>query len=78
LNLVADRQFKLSATTVKPFEASSALLTDGAFRYSRHPMYLGMVGILLHTARRSDDARPVWRVVQRLLCTGSQVDLSLQ
>ena len=42
LNLLADRQFKQRGTTVKPFEPSSALVTDGIFRYSRNPMYLGM------------------------------------
>src|SRR3974377_1242979 len=43
LNLIADRQFKRRGTTVKPFQRSSALITDGAFRWSRNPMYLGMV-----------------------------------
>jgi len=43
LAVVADRQFKRHDTTVKPFQASSDLVTEGAFRWSRHPMYLGMV-----------------------------------
>ncbi|WP_455206308.1 methyltransferase family protein [Kaarinaea lacus] len=47
LNLLADRAFKKANTTVKPFEESTAMLTDGVFRISRHPMYLGMVLILL-------------------------------
>jgi protein-S-isoprenylcysteine O-methyltransferase Ste14 len=47
LNLVADRAFKVVKTTVKPFEESSVLVTDGAFRISRNPMYLGYVLILL-------------------------------
>ncbi|HEV2283567.1 MAG TPA: isoprenylcysteine carboxylmethyltransferase family protein [bacterium] len=46
LNLLADREFKTHETTVKPFERSSHLLTDGVFAESRHPMYLGMVLIL--------------------------------
>jgi protein-S-isoprenylcysteine O-methyltransferase Ste14 len=46
LNLAADRQFKRRATTVKPFQRSSALITDGVFRWSRNPMYLGMVMIV--------------------------------
>jgi len=46
LNLVADAAFKKRGTTVKPFEASTTLITDGVFRVSRHPMYLGMVLIL--------------------------------
>jgi protein-S-isoprenylcysteine O-methyltransferase Ste14 len=47
LNLVADRAFKVVQTTVKPFEESSVLVTDGAFRISRNPMYLGYLLILL-------------------------------
>ena len=47
LKLVADRVFKKIGTTVKPYEESKDLVTDGIFRISRHPMYLGMVLILL-------------------------------
>jgi protein-S-isoprenylcysteine O-methyltransferase Ste14 len=50
LNLLADRAFKRSGTTVKPFEESHALVTDGVFRISRNPMYLGFVLILLGIA----------------------------
>lgn len=47
LNLWADGLFKKENTTVKPFEKSSALILEGPFRFSRHPMYLGMVIALL-------------------------------
>jgi protein-S-isoprenylcysteine O-methyltransferase Ste14 len=50
LNLKADTAFKKEQTTVKPFEKSSALITTGVFRVSRHPMYLGMILILLGIA----------------------------
>ncbi len=46
LNLIADQAFKRRGTTVKPFEKSSFLVTEGVFRISRHPMYLGMVSIV--------------------------------
>ena len=46
INLSADKAFHQVKTTVKPFEESSALVTNGAFRISRNPMYLGMVLIL--------------------------------
>jgi len=46
-NLLADRKFHTRQTTVKPEELSSCLITDGVFRYSRNPMYLGMVLVLL-------------------------------
>ena len=50
LNLAADRALKERGTTVKPFERSSARVTDGVFRFSRSPMYLGMVLILIGVA----------------------------
>jgi len=46
LNLIADRDLKRSQTTVKPFQQSSTLVIDGAYRICRHPMYLGFVLIL--------------------------------
>ena len=50
LNIWSDLLFKSSKTTVKPFENSTALVTEGPFRLSRHPMYLGMTAILLGLA----------------------------
>ena len=50
LNLVADRDFKKAGTTVKPYETPAVLITNGVYRISRHPMYLGMVLILLGLA----------------------------
>jgi protein-S-isoprenylcysteine O-methyltransferase Ste14 len=46
LNVAAARQFKPRNTTVTPFQESSALMTDGVLRWSRNPMYLGMVLIV--------------------------------
>ena len=50
LNLAADRQFKRRGTTVKPFQRSNALITDGVFRWSLNPMYLGMILIVAGVA----------------------------
>jgi len=50
LNLNADAALKDHETTVKPFERSNALVTTRAFALSRHPMYLGMVCIVLGIA----------------------------
>jgi protein-S-isoprenylcysteine O-methyltransferase Ste14 len=50
INLLADQSLKRNETTVKPFEQSSALVTDGVYRFSRHPMYLGMILILVGVA----------------------------
>ena len=43
---VAAFSFKRAGTPVIPFEPSTALVTSGLFRYTRNPMYLGMVSVL--------------------------------
>ena len=50
INLMADRAFHKASTTVKPFEESSVLVTDGVFRMSRNPMYLGFILVLIGLA----------------------------
>jgi protein-S-isoprenylcysteine O-methyltransferase Ste14 len=50
LNLIADGDFHRANTTVKPFEESAALLTDGVYRISRNPMYLGFALVLIGVA----------------------------
>lgn len=50
LNIWADGLFKKKKTAVKPFEKPSALIREGPFRFSRHPMYLGFVILLAGTA----------------------------
>lgn len=50
--ILAVRLFKKQNTTVNPIkiENASSLVTSGIFKYSRNPMYLGMVMILLGLA----------------------------
>ena len=47
INIIADRDLNRNQTTVKPFQESSTLVRDGAYRICRHPMYLGFALILL-------------------------------
>ena len=42
--------FARTGTTIKPFETSSALVVDGMYRFTRNPMYLGMVTALTGVA----------------------------
>jgi protein-S-isoprenylcysteine O-methyltransferase Ste14 len=58
LNLLADRDLKKHKTTVKPFERSKGLATEGVFNITRNPMYLGMVLILLGLAILLGSATP--------------------
>jgi protein-S-isoprenylcysteine O-methyltransferase Ste14 len=50
LNLWTDSLFKKAGTTVKPHEKPTGFIVKGPFRFSRHPMYLGMISILTGTA----------------------------
>jgi protein-S-isoprenylcysteine O-methyltransferase Ste14 len=46
INIVADGSLRLADTTVKPFQESTALITNSVYSFSRHPMYLGFVVLL--------------------------------
>lgn len=50
LTIWADSLFKKRNTPVKPTEMPVTFVTEGPFRISRHPMYLGMAVILLGVA----------------------------
>ena len=71
LNVVGDRQFHRAKTTMNPFGQPDELVTTGVFRYSRHPMYLGLVLIVLGMATLLGFATPfvapplLWMVLQR-------------
>ncbi len=45
--IVGDRQFKRHETTIKTFGEPSKLIMTGMYRYSRNPIYVGMIGSLL-------------------------------
>jgi protein-S-isoprenylcysteine O-methyltransferase Ste14 len=47
LILIAGWSFNRQNTTVKPFAYSTTLVTNGVFRLSRNPMYLGLALILI-------------------------------
>jgi protein-S-isoprenylcysteine O-methyltransferase Ste14 len=62
INLIADNAFHKANTTVKPFQQSTSLITDGVFRYSRNPMYLGFLLVLIGIAILFGSLSP-WFVV---------------
>ena len=45
-------------TPIKPFEKSTNLVTNGMYRVTRNPMYLGMIVILLGVAALFGTASP--------------------
>lgn len=62
LNVWADRQFKRAGTAVRPTEPSTSLVVTGPFAFSRNPMYLGMVCMLLGAAVALGSVTP-WLLV---------------
>lgn len=50
LLVLAGGLFKKADTEMIPFREVRALITDGVYRFTRNPMYLGMALILLGTA----------------------------
>ncbi len=50
VNIVADRLFTQARTTVNSFGEPTILVTEGVFKITRNPMYLGMVLVLLGVA----------------------------
>ena len=50
LLVMANGLFTRAGTGIIPFRNVSALVTDGIYRYTRNPMYLGMVAVLLGCA----------------------------
>ena len=51
---ISFKLFKKIKTTINPIkiEKASSLVTSGIFKYSRNPMYFGMVLILISTATK--------------------------
>ncbi len=47
INIHTDTLFKKHKTTVKPHKKPTKLVLEGSFKFSRHPMYLGMFLCLL-------------------------------
>lgn len=50
LLVMANGLFIRAGTDVIPFRNVSALVTDGVYRFTRNPMYLGMLTVLLGCA----------------------------
>lgn len=74
LDIWADQLFKRAGTAVRPFEPSIALVLAGPFRFSRNPMYFGMVLVLAGIAIGLGSATPwlvvplfVWLVTERFI-----------
>jgi protein-S-isoprenylcysteine O-methyltransferase Ste14 len=77
INLVADNAFHKAGTTVKPFQESTALITEGVFRLSRNPMYLGFVLVLIGIAVLLGSLTP-WFIVPLFAVLMDRVFISVE
>lgn len=59
LSVWADALFKTRGTEIKPFRESSMVVDEGPFRYSRHPMYVGFLGVLAGVAVLAGTTTPM-------------------
>jgi len=57
--MTASNAFRRAGTPVVPFERSTTLVTSGLFRFTRNPMYLGMLLILAGIALLFGTASPL-------------------
>jgi protein-S-isoprenylcysteine O-methyltransferase Ste14 len=51
--------FRRARTSPFPWDASNALVTEGPYRYTRNPMYLGLAALVLATAGFTGSLWPV-------------------
>jgi protein-S-isoprenylcysteine O-methyltransferase Ste14 len=68
INLWTDRAFHQAQTSVKPYETPSTLIVYGLFNYTRNPMYLGFVFVLMGIAVLLGSLLP-WAVVPLYILT---------
>jgi protein-S-isoprenylcysteine O-methyltransferase Ste14 len=50
ITIWTDQLFKKAKTAIKPADRPSVLVTEGPFRISRNPMYVGMAAVLAGVA----------------------------
>jgi protein-S-isoprenylcysteine O-methyltransferase Ste14 len=62
INLFADKALHTAHTTVKPFVESTSLVVNSVYSFSRHPMYLGFVLILMGIATLLGSLTP-WVII---------------
>jgi protein-S-isoprenylcysteine O-methyltransferase Ste14 len=46
LTIYSARLFRRHGTAIKPFEQSRALVAEGPYRFTRNPMYVGLIVVL--------------------------------
>lgn len=68
LAVAAERSFRRVGTDVRPWRPSTALALAGPYRFTRNPMYLGLLLVLLGAALGSDGPWLLLQLVPLTLC----------
>jgi protein-S-isoprenylcysteine O-methyltransferase Ste14 len=63
----AVRLFRKHETTIRPGQVSNRLMTNGPYRFTRNPIYVGMVLVLVGVALLLASLTP-WLVVPVFIC----------
>lgn len=66
-------QFRKMKTTIHPFRKPKILITDGAFSYSRNPIYLGLLLLLLAQAIFSNVISAVSGAITFFICMNALI-----
>jgi protein-S-isoprenylcysteine O-methyltransferase Ste14 len=73
IGLLAAGLFRRAGTDVKPWRSSTALVTDGPYRWTRNPMYLGMTFVYLGLAIAADSLTALVLLIPVLIIIQTQV-----
>ena len=73
MGLLAAGLFRRAGTDVKPWRTSTALVTDGPYRWTRNPMYLGMTLVYLGLALAADSLVAVLLLIPVVVIIQTQV-----
>jgi len=61
------RRFRQAGTNIEPYKPTTALVTDGFFRYTRNPVYVGMTGVAVGIGILADNIWVLPMLVPTLL-----------
>jgi protein-S-isoprenylcysteine O-methyltransferase Ste14 len=73
IGVLAAGLFRRAGTDVKPWRSSTALVTDGPYRWTRNPMYLGMTLVYVGLALGADSLAALVLLIPVLVIIQTQV-----
>jgi protein-S-isoprenylcysteine O-methyltransferase Ste14 len=73
IGLFAAGLFRRAGTDVKPWRSSTALVTDGPYRWTRNPMYLGMTFVYVGLAIAADSLAALLLLIPVVIIIKTQV-----